>query len=115
MTVTGVNDDLDDGDIAYSIVTAARDQRGWRSTTGSNRGRRQRHEHRQRRLGHHGLDRSAARTTEAGGTATFTVVLDAPADRRRDVGLSTSDATEGTVLPGVADLHDRELEHARRR
>ena len=23
MTVTGVNDDLDDGDIAYSIVTAA--------------------------------------------------------------------------------------------
>ena len=98
MTVTGVNDDLDDGDVAYSIVTAARDQRGWRSTTASIRptsasriptttppaspSR-----------------RSAASTTEAGGTATFTVVLDAQPTADVTVGLSTSDATEGTVLP----------------
>ena len=38
-------------------------------------------------------------TTEAGGTATFTVVLDAQPTADVTVGLSTSDATEGTVLP----------------
>ncbi len=38
-------------------------------------------------------------TTEAGGTATFTVVLDAQPTADVTVGLSSSDTTEGTVLP----------------
>ncbi len=33
VTVTGVNDDLDDGDVAYTIVTAAADQHATRTTT----------------------------------------------------------------------------------
>ncbi len=36
-------------------------------------------------------------TTEAGGTATFTVVLNSAADGGRDDRLSSSDTTEGTV------------------
>ena len=43
-----------------------------------------------------------ADTTEAGGTATFTVVLDEPADGGRDDRRSaSSDATEGTVSPAA--------------
>ena len=96
--MTGVNDDLDDGDIAYSIVTAAatsadgelqRDQR--RPTS--------RHEHRQRRVRRSPSRPISGPTTEAGGTATFTVVLDAQPTADVTVGLSSSDATEGTVLP----------------
>ena len=97
MTVTGVNDDLDDGDIAYSIVTA-----GATSADGV----------------YNGIDPAdvsvtntdndasgitvstiSGPTTEAGGTATFTVVLNAEPTANVTVGLSTSDATEGTVLP----------------
>ena len=97
VTVTGVNDDLDDGDIAYSIVTA-----GATSADGV----------------YNGIDPAdvsvtntdndasgitvstiSGPTTEAGGTATFTVVLNAEPTANVTVGLSTSDATEGTVLP----------------
>jgi len=38
-------------------------------------------------------------TTEAGGTATFTVVLTSQPIANVAIGLSSSDATEGTVLP----------------
>jgi len=38
-------------------------------------------------------------TTEAGGTAQFTVVLDSPPTADVTVGLSTSDVSEGTVAP----------------
>ena len=74
VTVTGVNDDLDDGDVAYTIVTAATSTDtiyngitvadvAVTNTDNDARGR-----HRQ-------PDRPALTTTEAGGTATFTVVL----------------------------------------
>ena len=83
MTVTGVDDAVDDGDVAYTIVTAAA------TSTDPN---------------YNGVnaadvavtntDNDAAgitvtpttglTTTEAGGTATFTVVLDEPADGERD-------------------------------
>ena len=76
MTVTGVNDDLDDGDVAYTIVTAA-------ATSAD--------------ANYNGIDAADVSvtntdndtagitvstdqrpdTTEAGGTATFTVVLNA--------------------------------------
>ena len=38
-------------------------------------------------------------TTEAGGTATFTVVLNTQPTADVTIGLSSSDTTEGTVLP----------------
>ena len=40
-------------------------------------------------------------TTEAGGTATFTVVLSSQPSANVSLGLSTSDTTEGTVLPAT--------------
>ena len=38
-------------------------------------------------------------TTEAGGTATFTVRLNSQPTANVTIGLSSSDTTEGTVLP----------------
>ena len=42
---------------------------------------------------------SGLTTTEAGGTATFTVVLDTAPTANVTIGLSSSDTTEGTVSP----------------
>jgi len=98
VTVTGVDDPLDDGDIAYTIVTAA--------AVSSD-------------AAYHGLDpsdvtasntdndtagitvtpTSGLTTTEAGGAATFTVVLDSQPTADVTIGLSSSDTTEGTVSP----------------
>ncbi len=97
VTVTGVNDDLDDGDIAYSIVTAAAT-----SADGNYNGVNAAD------VNVTNTDNDASGitvstisgpTTEAGGTATFTVVLDAQPTADVTVGISTSDATEGTALP----------------
>ena len=49
-------------------------------------------------------------TTEAGGTATFTVVLNTQPTADVTIALSSSDTTEGTVGAGEPDLYDRELE-----
>ena len=98
VTVTGVDDAIDDGDVAYTIVTAAAV-----STDGS----------------YNGFDAadvsvtntdndtagitvtptSGLTTTEAGGTATFTVVLDTQPTADVTIALSSSDLTEGTVGP----------------
>ena len=40
-------------------------------------------------------------TTEAGGTATFTVVLASQPTANVSLGLTTSDTTEGTVPPAI--------------
>ena len=53
---------------------------------------------------------SGLTTTEAGGTATFTVVLTTQPTADVTIGLSSSDTTEGTVS-GEPHLHDRQLEH----
>ena len=42
---------------------------------------------------------SGLTTTEAGGTATFTVVLNTQPTANVTIGLSSSDTTEGTVRP----------------
>src|SRR5439155_1660009 len=42
---------------------------------------------------------SGLTTTEGGGTATFTVVLDSSPSANVTVGLSSNDLTEGTVAP----------------
>ncbi len=98
VTVTGVDDAVDDGDIAYTIVTAA-------ATSAD--------------PGYNGLDpadvsvtntdddtagitvnpTSGLVTTEAGGTDSFTVVLDTEPTADVTIGLSSSDTSEGTVSP----------------
>src|SRR5262249_41976430 len=96
VTITGVNDALAHGDIAYSIVTAAAVSTAstssrlnpadvavlpsttlLRSITVS--------------------PTSGLVTTEAGGTAQFTVVLNTLPTANVTIGLSSSDTTEGTV------------------
>ena len=98
MTVTGVNDAVDDGDLSYSIVTAAATSSD-ATYSGLNAAD----------VSVTTTDNDAAAitvtptsgltTTEAGGTATFTVVLASQPTADCDVGLSSSDTTEGTVSP----------------
>ena len=98
VTVTGVNDSLDDGDIAYSIVTAAATSSdanyagvdaGDVSVTNTD----------DDASGVTVSPTSGLTTTEAGGTATFTVVLNAQPTADVTIGVTSSDATEGTVAP----------------
>ena len=51
-------------------------------------------------------------TTEAGGTATFTVVLNTQPTADVTIGLSSSDTTEGTVSPASLVFTTAELERA---
>ncbi len=97
VTVTGVDDFVADGPIAYTIVTAA--------ATSTD-------------LSYSGFDASdvsvtnsdndtvgitvsliSGNTTESGGTATFTIVLDTLPTADVSIGLTSSDLTEGTVSP----------------
>jgi len=101
VTVTGVDDALVDGNISYTIVTAA-------DTTTSD-------------ANYNGLNpddvsvtntdddtagititpTSGLTTTEAGGTATFTIVLNTQPTANVTIGLSSTDTTEGTVTPAT--------------
>ena len=96
MTVTGVDDDVVDGDVAYTIVTAAA------SSSDS---------------AYNGLDAddvsvtnsdddaagitvsptSGLITTEAGGTAQFSVVLNSQPTADVTIAISSSDTSEGTA------------------
>ena len=53
---------------------------------------------------------SGLTTTEAGGTATFTVVLNTQPTADVTIGLTSSDTTEGHGRSGEPDLYARELE-----
>ncbi len=98
VTVTGVDDALVDGNIAYSIVTAAAvstdpgysgfDPSDVSVTNNDNDV-----------VGVTVNPTSGLTTTEAGGTATFTVVLTSQPTANVVIGLSSSDLTEGTVAP----------------
>ena len=99
VTVTGVNDAIDDGNVVYTIVTAAA------TSTDAKYG------------GLNASDVSATNnddadtagitvnpttglvTTETGGPATFTIVLTSEPTANVSVGVSSSDLTEGTVSP----------------
>lgn len=98
VTVTGVDDAVVDGDIAYTIVTAAAVSDD---------------------VNYNGIDpadvsvtntdndsagilvdpTSGLVTTEAGGTASFSVVLSSQPSADVSIGLSSSDTSEGTVSP----------------
>ena len=98
VTVTGVDDPQQDGNIAYSIVTAAASSidTQYNGLNASD-------------VSVTNIDNDVAGitvtptsgliTTEAGGTATFTVALDTPPFANVTVDLSSSDTTEGTVSP----------------
>ncbi len=103
VTVTGVDDAVDDGDQGYTIVLAAA------TSTDTNYG---------------GTDpddvsvtntdddtagiavtlpqgETSLTTTEAGGEATFTVALDSAPTADVSIGVSSDDTTEGTVAPAT--------------
>ena len=100
VTASGVNDSVDDGDIAWSVIIAA-------ATSGD--------------AGYNGLNPadveltnsdddtagisvsspSGTSTTEAGGAVTFTVMLNSEPTADVTIALSSSDTTEGSVSPGT--------------
>lgn len=94
ITVTGINDDVDDGDISYSIINSP-------ATSSDNH--------------YNTLDPSdvlvtntdndeagitvstiSGSTTESGGTATFTIVLNSQPNASVFIGISSSNTDEGT-------------------
>ena len=96
LTVTGVNDFVDDGDIAYSIVTGAATSTDGNysamnasdvSATNTDNDT----------AGITVNPTSGLTTTEAGGTATFTVVLTSQPLANVTVPISSNNTAEGTV------------------
>jgi len=95
VTITGVDDDIDDSDVAYNIITApaittAPKYSGWNAPD----------------VAVTNIDDDTAgitvtplslTTTEAGGTATFTVVLDSEPTAPVTVNLSSDNPAEGTI------------------
>jgi hypothetical protein len=98
VTVTGVNDSVDDDNIAYTIVTAPAasadpNYNGLNaadvSVTNADNDT----------AGITVTPTSGLTTTEAGGTAAFTVVLNTQPTADVAISLSSNDATEGTAAP----------------
>ena len=98
VTVKGVDDSLRDGDVAYSVVTGAAASTDVAfsglavadvavTTTDNDT------------AGITVSPTTGLQTSEAGSTATFTVVLDSQPTANVTVGLSSSDTSEGTVAP----------------
>ena len=111
VTVTGVNDDVDDGDVAYTIVTAAATSSD-SNYSGAQRQRCRGHQHGRRRRRHH---RHADQRTDDDGSGRHGHVhgpAQLAADGRvsRSAHLQRYDRRHG--LARQPDLHRRQLEHA---
>ena len=103
MTVTGVDDSIADGNQPYTIVDSPAGQRPTPATTGSTAADVSVTNIDNDTAGITVTPTSGLTTTEAGGTATFTVVLNSQPDRRRDDrAVAASDTTEGTVSTAPA-------------
>src|SRR5205823_6082336 len=98
VTVTGVNDFGDDGDVAYSIVTAAATSTDG-NYTGLNAADVSVTNTDDDTAGITVTPTSGLTTTEAGGTATFTVVLDTKPTANVTIALSSGNTAEGSVSP----------------
>ena len=98
VTITGVNDALDDGDIAYDIVTTPASSSD-SSYNGLSTGNVSVTNTDNDEAGITVTPTFGLTTTEAGGTATFTVVLASQPTADVTIGLTSSDTTEGTVSP----------------
>lgn len=98
ITVTGVNDSLDDGDVAYTVTTGAASSSDSAfnglavsdvSVTNTD----------DDTAGVTVSPTSGLATTEAGASDTFTLVLNAQPSADVTISLSSNDTTEGTVSP----------------
>lgn len=98
VTITGVNDFVDDGDIAYTIVTAAAVTTDV-TYTGVNASDVSVTNTDNDSTGITVTPTSGLVTTEAGTTATFTVVLTSQPTANVSIALSSTTVTEGTVSP----------------
>ena len=95
VTITGVDDNIDDGDIGYNITTTASSNDtnydgitiATVAVTNTDKDT----------AGVTITPTSGLTTTEAGGTATFTVVLDTQPTSDVTIGLSSSDTSEGNI------------------
>ena len=101
VTITGVDDQMDDGDVPYAIVLAPAVSsdpayNGFQPSNVSvvNRGT--------RKAGFSVTPTSGLVTNTAGATATFSVMLNSKPTAEVDVGLSSTDTSQGTV--SVASL-----------
>jgi hypothetical protein len=97
--VTGVNDAVDDGGHRLHDRDGRGDAAPTRPTTGSTRPTSPVTNTDNDAAGITVTPTSGLTTTEAGGTATFTVVLTTQPTADVTIGLSTSDITEGAVSP----------------
>ena len=98
VTITGVDDNLDDGDIRYTIVTAKASS----ADTNYNNFDADDVSVTNKDDDTAGVTVDPTKdltTTEAGGIAEFTVVLNSQPTADVTIGLSSNDTTEGTVLP----------------
>ena len=109
VTVTGVNDDLDDGDVAYTIVTAAATSSD-PAYSGLNAADVSLTNTDNDTAGITVNPTAGLVTTEGGRTANFTIVLATQPTANVTIGLSSNDTTEGTVAPAERHVHDRQLE-----
>ncbi len=108
VTITGVDDNIVDGDISYNVTTT-NNLVFWPANYingGNNNSPNDINTLTLLNIDNDNattpgitISTSNATTTEAGGTATFTVVLDSQPNADVNIGLSSSDTTEGTVAP----------------
>jgi len=99
VTLTGVDDSLDDGDVAYTIVTGAASSSDT-NYSGLNPADVSASNSDDDTAGFTITPTSGLTTTEAGGTATFTVVLNSVPTGDVTLSLLSNDTSEGTVSPG---------------
>ena len=98
VTVTGVNDFVDDGDIAYSIITAEASSAD-ANYNGLNANDVSVTNTDDDAAGITVTPTSGLTTTEAGGTATFTIALNSQPTADVTIDISSSNTSEGTVSP----------------
>jgi hypothetical protein len=97
VTVTGVNDDIDDGNIAYTIITA--NPTGSDATYNAINPADVSVTNTDNDTAGITVSAISGPTTEAGGTATFTIVLNTKPTGNVTIGLSSDNANEGTISP----------------
>jgi hypothetical protein len=98
VTVTGADDSLDDGNVGFTVVTAAATSAD-STYNGMNASDVAASNTDDDTAGITVVPTSGLTTTEAGGTATFTVVLDSQPTANVVIPISSSNTAEGTVGP----------------
>lgn len=100
VTVTGANDDVDDGDVGYTIQTAAASSSDV-NYSNLNAADVSLINEDDDTAGITVAPILGLTTTEAGGTATFTIVLNSEPTAEVSIDITSSDVSEGTVSPAT--------------